>query len=80
MNPRQPEREKMIAAAKNEFSKYLNTGKQLTDIEGVEACWFDYCCDDIINVVYFFKGVGFDITLKVINSHELEMTEIVVAK
>jgi hypothetical protein len=65
--------------ARNQFLKVLNTKVQIKDIEGVSCIWFNHLSDIILNVVYYFKGVGFDITLKRVDSHTLKIVEFVEA-
>lgn len=66
--------------AQRQFEGLINRGNQLTDLEGVTSVWFDLFDNTLVNVVYVFKGISFDILLRAINSHELKVVECVVAK
>lgn len=66
--------------AQTQFESLINHDKELTDLEGVHAAWFDHFDDTLIHVVYAYKGICFDIVLKVIDTYTLEVIEFILAK
>ena len=65
--------------AQRQFESLINRGAQLTDLEGVTSVWFDLFDNTLVNVVYVFKGISFDVLLRAVNPHQLKVVEFTLA-